>query len=96
MPRVYLRFALDVKVGVWRCEFLNEGMTTPMARRTFGTADKVRELAERGGALHNLESRQMLEYGISSKRGGLMLKLTTQQYQKLVNPVPPGAGLHHK
>jgi hypothetical protein len=59
-------------------------MTTPMARRTFGTADKVRELAERGGALHNLESRQMLEYGISSKRGGLMLKLTTQQYQNLL------------
>ena len=76
MPRVYLRFALDVKVGVWRCEFLNEGMTTPMARRTFATADKVRELAERGGALHNLESRQMLEYGITCKRGGVMLKLT--------------------
>jgi len=46
----------------------------PLPRKlTFATADKVREMAERGGALSNLESRQMLEYGIQSGRGGVTL-----------------------
>jgi len=38
------------------------------------TPDKVREMAELGGALSNLESRQMLEYGIESGRGGVTLE----------------------
>jgi hypothetical protein len=43
----------------------------------------VREVAERGGALSNLESRQMLDYGIQAGRGGVMLKLTTDQLARL-------------
>jgi hypothetical protein len=50
---------------------------------TVATSEKVREMAERGGALHNLESRQMLEYGIESGRGGVTLKLTAEQFAKL-------------
>jgi hypothetical protein len=40
-------------------------------------------MAERGGALSNLESKQMLEYGITSGRGGVTLKLTTEQLANL-------------
>jgi hypothetical protein len=43
----------------------------------------MREMAERGGALHNLESRHMLEYGIESGCGGVMLKLSAEQLAKL-------------
>jgi hypothetical protein len=68
----------------WHCEFTEVDSRTPLPRKlTFATADKVREMAERGGALSNLESRQMLEFGIQSGRGGVMLKLTDQQYAKL-------------
>ena len=41
------------------------------------------ELAERVGALRNLESRQAVEHGISVVRGGVFLTLTAEQYQKL-------------
>ncbi|HWZ52630.1 MAG TPA: hypothetical protein VNW54_14310 [Granulicella sp.] len=50
---------------------------------TFASADKIRELAERGGGLGNLEFRQMLEYGISCGRGGVYLKLSQDQLAKL-------------
>ena len=81
MHRVYMSFQLRES---WHCEFTEVDSRTPLPRKlTFATADKVREMAERGGALSNLESRQMLEFGIQSGRGGVMLKLTDQQYAKL-------------
>ena len=67
----------------WVCEFVEENTRTTIRRLTFATPEKVREIAERGGALHNLESRQMLEYGIESGRGGVTLKLTAGQLAKL-------------
>lgn len=79
--RVYMAFALR---GSWRCEFTEVDSRIPLPRKlTFATADKVREMAERGGALSNLESRQMLEYGIQSGRGGVTLKLTEDQLARL-------------
>jgi hypothetical protein len=50
---------------------------------TFASADKVRELAERGDGLPTLESRQMLEVGIRAGRGGIFLRLTRAQLAKL-------------
>jgi len=78
---VYMAFALRES---WQCEFTEVDSRTPLPRKlTFATADKVREMAERGGALSNLESRQMLEYGIQSGRGGVTLKLTEDQLSRL-------------
>jgi hypothetical protein len=58
----------------WQCEFTEVDSRTPLPRKlTF----------ERGGALSNLESRQMLEYGIQSGRGGVTLKLTEDQLSRL-------------
>jgi hypothetical protein len=63
--RVYLRFAL--RGSSWRCEFLPDGAGAPLPKvLTFASADKVRELAERGDGLPNLEAKQMLEYGITA------------------------------
>jgi hypothetical protein len=68
----------------WLCEFVDDArIAMPIRKLQVGTSDKIREIAMRGGALKNLESRQMLEYGISSGRGGVTLNLTGEQYAKL-------------
>ena len=53
---------------------------------TFKDPEKIRELARRGEAWSDSESRQMLEYGIEVGRGGCYLRLTTEQYRKLRHP----------
>jgi len=81
LHRVYMSFLLH---GSWQCEFTEVDSRTPLPRKlSFASADKVRAMAERGGALNNLETRQMLEYGIQAGRGGVTLKLTEDQYVKL-------------
>ena len=50
---------------------------------TFANPDKIRELARRGEAWRDSESRQMIENGIQSGRGGIWLRLTPDQYRKL-------------
>jgi hypothetical protein len=45
--------------------------------------DKLYELAKRGGALGELADKQSIEAAIRGGRGGLFLKLTPEQYQKL-------------
>jgi hypothetical protein len=67
----------------WACEFVLESTRETIRRLTVASPEKLREMAERGGALTNLESRQMLEYGIESGRGGVTLKLTGEQLAKL-------------
>jgi hypothetical protein len=47
------------------------------------SSDKIMELAERAGALRNLECRQALELGIAVRRGGVLLTLTDDRYAKL-------------
>ena len=80
--RVYLRFSL--RGSSWRCEFLPDGAGAPLPRTlTFASADKIRDLAERGDGLPNLEAKQMLEYGITSGMGGVYLNLSRDQLAKL-------------
>lgn len=41
----------------WHCQFLEADLKTPLPPKlTFATSDKLRELAQRGGAFKNLES----------------------------------------
>jgi hypothetical protein len=46
----------------------------------------ARELARRGGAWRDSESRQMLEQDIENGRGGIYLRLTPEQYGRLRRP----------
>jgi hypothetical protein len=79
--RVYMSF---MKSNGWFCQFLEEDLKTPLPRKlTFVSSDKIMDLAERAGALRNLECRQALELGIGVGRGGVFLILTDEQYQKL-------------
>jgi hypothetical protein len=68
----------------WHCQFLEEDLKTPLPRKlTFASSRKIMELAERAGALRNLEARQAIEHGISVGRGGVFLNLSLEQYGKL-------------
>jgi hypothetical protein len=79
--RVYMFFQL--REG-WQVQFLEADLRTPLPRTlTFTDPDKIRELARRGEAWGNSESRQMLEHAIETGRGGVFLRLTPDQYARL-------------
>ena len=81
LHRVYMSFML--REG-WYCQFLEEDLKTPLPRKvTLKTVDQIKEIARRGGASLNLESRQALEHAIENGRGGIYLQLTEEQYRKL-------------
>ncbi len=68
----------------WQVSFLEADARTPLPRTlTFTDPEKIRELARRGEAWGDSESRQMLEHAIETGRGGVYLRLTPDQYRKL-------------
>jgi hypothetical protein len=70
--------------GGWQVQFLEADLRTPLPRTlTFSDPDKIRELARRGEAWNDSESRQMLEHAIETGRGGVFLRLTPDQYARL-------------
>jgi hypothetical protein len=80
--RVYMYFMLYG--SRWNCQFLEEDLKTPLPRRlNFSSAEKVRELAERGGAFTDLAGNQAFDYGVGMGRGSVYLKLTQEQYAML-------------
>ena len=82
--RVYMTFF--VRSG-WQVQFLEADLRTPLPKKlTFNDPEKIRELARRGEAWGDSESRQMLEHGIENGHGGLYLRLTPDQYKKLRRP----------
>ena len=71
----------------WHVSFLEADAKTPLPRSfTFTNPEKIRELAGRGEAWGDSESRQMLEHAIENGRGGCYLRLTPDQYRKLRRP----------
>jgi hypothetical protein len=79
--RVYMSFFLR---DGWHIQFLEADAKTVLPRKlTFADPDKIRQLAKRGEAWRDSESRQMIENGIQTGRGGIWLRLTPDQYSKL-------------
>lgn len=79
--RVYMSFFLR---DGWFCQFLEADLKTPLPKKlSFKDEEKIIELAQRGGAFSNLESRQAIDHAIAIDRGGVWLELTEEQYQKL-------------
>jgi hypothetical protein len=82
--RVYMSFFFR---SGWQVQFLEADLRTPLPRTlTFTDPDKIRELARRGEAWGDQESRQMLEHAIETGRGGVFLRLTPDQYARLTRP----------
>jgi hypothetical protein len=68
----------------WQVQFLEADLKTPLPRKfTFADPEKIRELARKGEAWGDSESRQMLEHAIENGRGGIYLRLTPEQYRRL-------------
>jgi hypothetical protein len=71
----------------WQVQFLETDLKTPLPRKfTFADPEKIRELARRGEAWGDSETRQMLEHAIENGRGGVYLRLTPDQYGRLRRP----------
>ncbi len=82
MPRVYASF--QGRNG-WYVQFLESDLRTPLRKTvTFASEQKIVELAERGNADLNLESRAAIQHGIEIGRGGFYLNLTAEQYSRLM------------
>jgi hypothetical protein len=81
MPRVYASF--QCRKG-WYVQFLESDLRTPLRKTvTFASEDKLIEMAERGKADLNLESRAAIQHGIEIGRGGIWLELSDEQYSRL-------------
>jgi hypothetical protein len=79
--QVYMYF---FKRDGWEVQFLEADLKTPLPKKlTFSDSEKIRELAKRGGAWRDSESRQMLDHAIGNGRGGIYLRLTPEQYTRL-------------
>jgi hypothetical protein len=76
-----------VRSDVWHVTFLEPGFAnaTPKAL-TFKDEGKMRELARRGEAWGDSESRRMLDYAIAKGEGGVYLRRSPDQYARLRRP----------
>ena len=71
----------------WYCHFVETDLKTPLPKKmTFASANQVRELADLGGAITNLEDRRIFESAIIKGGGAVYLNLTQAQYERLKRP----------
>ena len=77
-----VHFAFWLYEGIWRYQFVDQGNPLGRPFRT-RNVEVIRDLATRGGGITNSESRCMLDYAIMQGKGGMYLKLTPEQYEKL-------------
>jgi hypothetical protein len=79
--KVYMTF---FQRSGWQVRFLKADCRTQLTKRfVFTDPEKIKELAKRGEAWGDSESRQMLEMAIEQGRGGCYLNLTPAQYRAL-------------
>jgi len=67
----------------WHCNFSTERWRPLPKRVIFSDAARIWEAARRGNGLIDDASREALELAIETGRGGIMLRLTDEQYQAL-------------
>lgn len=71
----------------WYCQFLEEDLKTSLPLKlVLDDPDKIKEMAEKGGASKILEDKQVIEHGIEKGVGSVWLNLTPEQYDKLKRP----------
>ncbi len=77
-----------VFINGWQVSFLEADLTTSLpSRLAFTDPEKIRKLAQHGGALGASEARALFEYALIKGRGGIYLDLTVEQYTLLKRPV---------
>jgi hypothetical protein len=83
-PPVKVVYAAFERKKAWEIVFYDSATQQRLRTVTFQDDEKLVELAKRGGALTNLEAKQTVENGISNGKGGVFLKLSLEQYKKLI------------
>lgn len=67
----------------WHCSFYTERWQRLPKRLTFRDAASIWETARRGNGLIDDADRERLELGIELGRGGIMLRLTDEQFRAI-------------
>jgi hypothetical protein len=75
--------AFEKKVAAWEVIMYESGSKQQICKVRSQDSEKLREMARRGHALVNLETKQALEHGIDQRKGGMFLRLTPEQYARL-------------
>ncbi len=78
--RIAMRY--EVIFGKWRV-ILSEGNRT-LLTRNFDDPARVEEMAEKGHAFRTLADRQGFQFGLRNERGRIELRLSAEQYAKLL------------
>jgi hypothetical protein len=86
-PSAKVVYAAFERKRAWEVVFYDSATQQRLRTVTFQDDEKLVELAKRGGALANLESKQMIENAISNGKGGVFLKLSPDQYNKLLGKI---------
>jgi hypothetical protein len=82
MRRVYI--SLQLRHGL-QVSFLESDLKTPLRRKLiFLDPAKLIELVERGGGFADYEERMIMEHAIENGRGGIYLRLSDEQYRRLL------------
>jgi hypothetical protein len=72
----------------WHCRFTEKGQREPLPRRiSLSNSQGIVEIARRGNGLTNDEDRRWLNCAIEVGRGGIWLRLSEEQYLKLLGGV---------
>jgi hypothetical protein len=69
--------------GGWRCRFATERWQPLQKRVTFRDSASIWEAARRGNALIDDAAREGLELDLEFGRGGILLRLTDEQFRAL-------------
>lgn len=77
----------------WRVSFRDpQNISRSFLEYTFADEAKVLALVERTGMQLLLEDRHALDLGLRGGMGGIVLRLTSAQYSKLLRPQPDPKG----
>lgn len=82
-------------LGGWHCQFYSERWRPLPKRLKFRKAASVIETAARGNGLIEDEARAALERSLKIGRGGLMLRLSDEQFRSVAG-IPAAAGAADK
>lgn len=86
-PPVKVVYVAFERKRAWQVIFYDSATQQRLRTVTFQDEEKLVELAKRGGTLANLESKQMIDNAISRGKGGTFLKLSPDQYNKLLGKI---------
>ena len=88
--RHHVRMTFHHSYG-WHCRFFSKSWRAFPKRFIFRDAALIRETAKRGNGLIDAAACEYLEMAIELGRGGIMLRLTDEQFQA-IGGVLPSAG----